>query len=133
MKGYIKVSDILKYCEEAVATHEELIQKALDKNGPMSNVSAAAFFMQQQRIYKYDIPGMVAELGGSEDSILNDNILNLELPTATYNILTRNNITTVGELSDKTIRELKKMRGLGVKSLEYLLHVLENNGIKLKH
>ena len=63
MKGYIKISDILKHCEKVVAIHEELIQKALDKDGPISNVSAVAYFMQQQRVYKYDIPGLVDELG----------------------------------------------------------------------
>lgn len=133
MKGYIKVSDIVKYCEEAVAIHEELIQKALDKDGPMANVSAAAYFMQQQRIYKYDIPGLIAELGGPEHDIMDDNITTLGLSTSTYRILARHNVSTVGELSEKTIAELKKMRGLGPKSLEYLLHVLETNGIKLKH
>jgi len=133
MKGYIKISDILSYCDDVVEIHEGLIKKALDKDGPFANVSAAAYFMQQQRIYKYDIPALVKELGEADNGILADHIRTLELPTATFNILSRHNITTVGELSEKTIRELKNMRGLGAKQLEYLLEVLNENGIKIKH
>ena len=69
MKGYIKISDILSYCDDAVEIYEGLIKKALDKNGPPADVSAAAYFMQQQRIYKYDIPALVKELGEADNGI----------------------------------------------------------------
>lgn len=132
MKGYIKVKDILEYCKEVEKVHKELIDKALSKDGPIQNVSAAAYFMQQADIYRFTIPNMVKELA-EEESILDDHISTLNLPNTTYNILQRNNITTIGELSEKTITELKKLRGLGPKQLDYLLKTLNDQGIKLKN
>ena len=68
MKGYIKIEDILNYCKDVEKVHEELIERALKPNGKWDDVSAAAYFMQQQRIYKYDVPNMVKELEQKEDN-----------------------------------------------------------------
>ena len=132
MKGYIRIKDILEYCKEVENTHKELIDKALSKEGPIQNVSAAAYFMQQADIYRFTIPNMIKELG-SEEIILDDHISTLDLPNVTYNILARKGITTIGEIAEKTITELKKIRGLGPKQLEYLLIRLNELGIKLKN
>ena len=132
MKGYIRIKDILEYCKEVENTHKELIDKALSKDGPIQNVSAAAYFMQQAEIYRSTIPNMLKELG-NEESILDDHISTLDLPNQTYNILQRNNIATIGEISEKTITELKKLRGLGPQQLQYLTKKLNDCGIKLKN
>ena len=132
MRGYIKIEDIMKYCEEVVDVHEGLITRALDPNGKWDDVSAAAYFMQQQKIYKYEIPNMVKELSGEDSSVLSDNVNTLDVPTQVWRALTRSGIETIGELIDKNIIELQKVRGLGAKGREDLIKTLEQEGLKLR-
>ncbi|NCD10742.1 MAG: hypothetical protein EOL98_15275 [Negativicutes bacterium] len=132
MKGYIKIEDIMKYCEEAVDAHEGLIKKALDPNGKWDDVSAAAYFLQQQKIYKYEIPNMVKELAGEEYAILSDNVNTLDVPTPVWRSLARAGIDTVGELLDKSEMDIKNIRGLGAKGREDLMKALEKDGLKLR-
>lgn len=68
-----------------------------------------------------------------EDEILGEHISILELPTATFNILQRNDITTVSELMEKRVSDVKRMRGLGAKQLEFLLETLDSKGLKMKY
>lgn len=132
MRGYIKIEDIMKYCEEAAATHDELIKKALDPNGKWDDVSAAAYFLQQQKIYKYEIPNMVKELAGEDNTILSDNVNTLDVPTPVWRSLARAGIDTIGELLDKSVLELRNIRGLGAKGRELLMEALEKEGLKLR-
>lgn len=132
MRGYIKIEDIMKYCEEAVEAHDGLIKKALDPNGKWDDVSAAAYFLQQQKIYKYEIPNMVKELGGEDSSVLSDNVNTLDVPTPVWRSLVRAGIDTVGELLDKSVLELRNIRGLGAKGRELLMEALEKEGLKLR-
>jgi len=131
MKGYIKISDIEKYCEDVVKTHQDLIKRALREDGTTADVSAAAFFMQQERIYKYEIPNMIKELSGGNE-LLNEHINVLGLSNSSYNILLKNNITTVEELSKMTIRDLKSIAGLGSKILKEILDVTKNVGVEIR-
>lgn len=132
MRGYIKIEDILEYCKEAVETHEVLIKKALDPNGKWDDVSAAAYFLQQQKIYKYEIPNMVKELAGEDNTILSDNVNTLDVPTPVWRSLARAGIDTIGELLDKSVLELRNIRGLGAKGRELLMEALEKEGLKLR-
>lgn len=131
MVGYVKIQDILDYCEKVVKVHESLIERALDKDGPASNVSAAAFFMQQERVYKYDIPNMLKELGGVDNPILKESIWKLDLSNTSINVLSRNKIETVEQLSNMTIRDLRALKGCGAKIAEEITRVLETEGIKM--
>jgi DNA-directed RNA polymerase alpha subunit len=132
MKGYIKIEDILEYCKEAVETHEGLIKKALDPNGKWDDVSAAAYFLQQQKIFKYEIPNMVKELSGDAPTILSDNVNTLNVPTYIWRALSRGGISTIGELLEKSELDLKNIRGLGAKGREELMNALSQEGLKLR-
>lgn len=132
MRGYIKIEDIMKYCEEAVEAHDGLIKKALDPNGKWDDVSAAAYFLQQQKIYKYEIPNMVKELSGEDNTILSDNVNTIDVPIPVLRSLARAGIDTVGELLDKSVLELRNIRGLGPKGRELLMEALEKEGLKLR-
>lgn len=132
MRGYIKIEDIMKYCEEAVDIHEGLIKKALDPSGKWDDVSAAAYFLQQQKIYKYEIPNMVKELSGEDNTILSDNVNTLDVPTPVWRSLARAGIDTIGELLDKSEMDIKNIRGLGAKGREDLMKALEKEEMKLR-
>lgn len=132
MKGYIKIEDIMEYCEEAVEAHDGLIKKALDPKGKWDDVSAAAYFLQQQKIYKYEIPNMVKELSGEDNTILSDNVNTLDVPTPVWRSLARAGIDTIGELLDKSEMDIKNIRGLGAKGREDLMEALEKEGLKLR-
>lgn len=58
MKGYVKIKDILNYCDNKVKEYQELIENAKEKD-----ISSVVYFMNQERIYKNDIPNMINELG----------------------------------------------------------------------
>lgn len=132
MRGYIKIEDIMEYCEKVVEVHDGLIDKALDPKGKWDDVSAAAYFMQQQKMYKYEIPNMVKELAGEDNTILSDNVNTLDVPTTVWRSLTRAGIGTIGELLDKSVLELRNIRGLGAKGRELLMETLEKEGLKLR-
>lgn len=56
----------------------------------------------------------------------------LNLTTRSYNALVMNGITTVGELVNCRLSDLKKFQKLGSNSLENIIYVLEKNGFTLK-
>ena len=56
----------------------------------------------------------------------------LELTVRSFNCLKRANINTVGELCDKNIDDMMKVRNLGKKSLDEILAKLEELGLGLK-
>lgn len=132
MRGYIKIEDIMKYCEEAVETHDGLIKKALDPNGKWDDVSAAAYFLQQQKIYKYEIPNMVKELAGDMPTILSEKVDTLNVPVYVWRPLMIAGISTVGDLLEKSERQLKNVYKLGPKGRELLMKALEKEGLKLR-
>ena len=56
----------------------------------------------------------------------------LDLSVRSYNCLKRASINTVQELTSKTEDEMMKVRNLGKKSLEEVIHKLHELGFTLK-
>jgi DNA-directed RNA polymerase subunit alpha len=55
----------------------------------------------------------------------------LDLSVRSYNCLKRAGINTVDDLTKKTIEDMMKVRNLGRKSLEEVIHKLEGLELKL--
>ena len=71
------------------------------------------------------------EEGGDKPSVLNMTIEELDLSVRSFNCLKRANINTVGDLISKTEDEMIKVRNLGRKSLEEVIHKLSALGLAL--
>ncbi|MCQ2406077.1 MAG: DNA-directed RNA polymerase subunit alpha [Oscillospiraceae bacterium] len=65
------------------------------------------------------------------NTALSMTIEELDLSVRSFNCLKRANINTVGDLVTKTEDEMIKVRNLGRKSLEEVIHKLETMGLKL--
>ena len=63
---------------------------------------------------------------------LDKKIEDLDLSVRSYNCLKRANINTVGELTQKTVEEMMKVRNLGRKSLKEVIEKLRDIGLSLK-
>ncbi len=68
---------------------------------------------------------------GKPDKILEMTIEELDLSVRSFNCLKRANINTVQDLISKTEEEMIKVRNLGHKSLEEVIHKLEMMGLSL--
>ena len=71
------------------------------------------------------------EEGGDKPSVLNMTIEELDLSVRSFNCLKRANINTVEDLISKTEDEMIKVRNLGRKSLEEVIHKLSALGLAL--
>jgi DNA-directed RNA polymerase subunit alpha len=72
------------------------------------------------------------------DSALGNDIKNmsideLELSVRSYNCLKRAGINTVGELCEKSMEDLMKVRNMGRKSLDEILAKLDAMGLQLSN
>ena len=65
------------------------------------------------------------------DKVLEMTIEELDLSVRSFNCLKRANINTVGDLISKTEEEMIKLRNLGRKSLEEVVHKLAMMGLSL--
>jgi DNA-directed RNA polymerase subunit alpha len=65
------------------------------------------------------------------DKVLEMTIEELDLSVRSFNCLTRANINTVEDLISKTEEEMMKVRNLGRKSLEEVVHKLAMMGLSL--
>ena len=65
--------------------------------------------------------------------ILDTSITDLELSVRSTNCLKRASIMTVGDLVEKTYKELSKVRNLGSKSLEEIVQKIESLGLTMKN
>ena len=69
-ESYIKVSDILEYCRESAKTNRELASKCIKSvgkgEGDTSALGGGAYFLEQARIFEYDIPSMIREIQNTE-------------------------------------------------------------------
>ena len=72
------------------------------------------------------------DLSSKTEKILEMNIEDLDLSVRSYNCLKRASVNTVGDLADKTVEEMMKVRNLGRKSLEEVIQKLESLGLSLK-
>ena len=67
------------------------------------------------------------------DTVMNMTIEELDLSVRSFNCLKRANINTVADLVSKTEEEMIKVRNLGRKSLEEVVHKLTMMGLSLSH
>lgn len=66
------------------------------------------------------------------NGLMNEPITEIDLENRTCNVLMRAGIETVGELSELSINDLIKVRGLGRRALDDILERLAENGIVLQ-
>ena len=82
----------------------------------------------------------IREMGGilnkteddKQQQILKMAIEEMDLSVRSYNCLKRANIHTVEDLTKKTEEDMLKVRNLGRKSLEEVIHKLDSYGLALK-
>ncbi|MFZ3172973.1 MAG: DNA-directed RNA polymerase subunit alpha [Carboxydocellales bacterium] len=79
-----------------------------------------------------DMEIMVEKEEEAKDKILELTIEELDLSVRSYNCLKRAGINTVEELTQRTEEDMIKVRNLGRKSLEEVIHKLEALGLGLK-
>ena len=62
----INVSELLSHCDEVADTLHKLSEKAIKSTGlgetDTSSLGAAAYFAQQEKIFRYEIPSIIHEL-----------------------------------------------------------------------
>ncbi|GHV39294.1 DNA-directed RNA polymerase subunit alpha [Clostridia bacterium] len=75
---------------------------------------------------------MVEKEDGKKEKVLELSIEELDLSVRSYNCLKRAGINTVEDLANKTEEDMIKVRNLGRKSLEEVLHKLNELGLVLK-
>jgi len=134
---YVKVSDILNYCRESAKSNRELANKCIKSVGKgeseISSLGGAAYFLEQARMYDFDIPNMIRSLNFKEgDSILETPLEALGLSTRGYNSLKRANIKTLGDITKLYLFELQSIRNLGSKQVDEVFHTLRKYGVSLK-
>jgi DNA-directed RNA polymerase subunit alpha len=74
---------------------------------------------------------MVEKEADQKEKVLEMTIEELDLSVRSYNCLKRAGINTVDDLTKKTIEDMMKVRNLGRKSLEEVIHKLEGLELKL--
>ncbi len=79
-----------------------------------------------------DVEIMVEKEEEEKDKILEMTIEELDLSVRSYNCLKRAGINTVEELTQRTEEDMIKVRNLGKKSLEEVIHKLRELGLSLK-
>ena len=67
------------------------------------------------------------------DRVLEMTIEDLDLSVRSFNCLKRAGINTVEDLTNRTESEMIKVKNLGKKSLEEVIHKLQGLGLELKH
>jgi DNA-directed RNA polymerase subunit alpha len=79
-----------------------------------------------------DVEIMVEKEEEQKDKILEMSIEELDLSVRSYNCLKRAGINSVEELANRTEEEMMKVRNLGKKSLEEVIHKLHDLGLDLR-
>lgn len=79
-----------------------------------------------------DVEIMIEKEEEEKDKILEMTIEELDLSVRSYNCLKRAGINSVEELTQKTEEDMIKVRNLGKKSLEEVIHKLHELGLSLK-
>ena len=75
---------------------------------------------------------LVESEGTKRDEILEMTIEEMDLSVRSYNCLKRANIHNIRDLTQKTEDDMLKVRNLGKKSLDEVIHKLESYGLSLK-
>ena len=138
---YIKVSEILDYCEKAAEISKSLADKCIDSVGKgesqSSSLGGAAYFLERARMFEYDIPEVIKGLNYiTSESVLSSadktSIEALSLSTRSYQVLKIAGLNTLGDITKLNFSELKSIKGLGVKSLREIMETLRLNEVSLK-
>ena len=103
-------------------------------------ISLAAKIMQEHIDLYVNLSERIREMGGilnkteddKQQQILKMAIEEMDLSVRSYNCLKRANIHTVEDLTKKTEEDMLKVRNLGRKSLEEVIHKLDSYGFALK-
>lgn len=138
---YVKVSDIMNYCEKSAKSLRELADKCIGKVGrgetESSALGGAAYFLQKAEMFEYHIPNMIRNLNyedfrTSEEPVEVIPLEALGLSTKSYNCLKRADIKTLGDITNMYLYELEKIRNLGPKSVIEIVETLKKYGVSLK-
>ena len=107
---------------------------------PSNALSLAAHFLVEHFTVIEDLNVYIKErefMQQKEEKVTNKKldkkIEDLDLSVRSYNCLKRANINTVGELTQKTVEEMMKVRNLGKKSLKEVVEKLREIGLSLKN
>ena len=136
-ESYIKISDILEHCRESAKTNRELATRCIESTGKgesqTSSLGGAAYFLEQARIFEYDIPIMLRALKVEEiDTIYDTPVEALGLSVRAYTCLKRGGIETLGDITNLHLYELEKIRNIGKKSFDEILNILKKHKISMK-
>lgn len=134
---YIKVSEILDYCRASAKSHRELAEKCIESTGKgesqISSLGGAAYFLEQARIFEYDIPNVIKNLNyEAVESMLETPLEAMGFSTRTYNCLKRAGVDTLGGITKMYQFELEGVRNLGRKGVTEVIETLKAYGVGLK-
>ena len=131
---YIKESDIVKMCEEAADTCHKLYMESLHMATEKMrdfDFTAIAWFGQQERMYRYEIPSIIREVDGVV-GVDETNIEKSELSTRSKNILLRAGYRDFFELDGMSRNAFRKIKNMGKKSEAEIEKVLKSRGMRIK-
>jgi hypothetical protein len=139
---YIKIDEILDYCKQSAENNKALANRCINGTGKgeseTSMLGGAAYFLEQARMYEYDIPNVIKNMTvttfGSDEDILSQPIEILDLSLRTYHILIRSDkrIKTIGDITNLYKHELMKIRNMGRKSAQEIEYALIEKNLKLR-
>lgn len=138
---YIKVSDIMRYCEESAKNSRELADKCIRSTGrgesETSSLGGAAYFLQKAAMFEYEIPNIIRCLDYEDFGVTNKPpelipIEALGLSTRVYNALRRAGMDTLGDITKLYLYQLKKTRNLGGTGLKEVREMLSKHNTHLK-
>lgn len=134
MDRYIKESDIVKMCEEAAETCRKLYMESLHMATEKMrdfDFTAIAWFGQQERMYRYEIPSIIREVDGVV-GVDEMNIEKSELSTRSKNILLRAGYKEFFELDGISRNAFRKIKNIGKKSEAEIEEALKSRGMRIK-
>ena len=130
---YIKESDIIKICEKAADTCHDLYMKsfeiAADKMRDF-DFTSIAWFGQQERMYRYEIPSVIREVDGIS-GVDDMDISKSELSSRPKNVLLRAGYKQFCELDGMSRNAFRQIRNMGKKSETEIEEALKSRGMRL--
>jgi DNA-directed RNA polymerase alpha subunit len=131
---YIKESDIIKMCEKAADTCHDLYMKSFEMAADKMrdfDFTAIAWFGQQERMYRYEIPSIIREVDGvvGFDEM---NIEKSELSTRPKNVLLRAGYREFFELDGMSRNAFRKIKDMGKKSEAEIEKALKSRNMRIK-
>lgn len=108
-----------------------LAKEAISLGAKILNEHLNLFVNMSDEAKKTEI--MVERKETIRDRVLEMTIEDLDLSVRSFNCLKRAGINTVEDLTNRTESEMIKVKNLGKKSLEEVIHKLQGLGLELKH